>query len=71
MIALWGFREGEKWVWWSMFIGGIPAFLAGLITHFVIGYTTFIHLLPAYMASVIYIFGLILSYPYLMKKKIS
>jgi dihydroorotate dehydrogenase len=71
MISLWGFREGEKWVWWSMLIGGIPAFLSGLITHFVIGYTTLIHLLPAYIACIIYIFGLILSYPFLMKKKIS
>ncbi|MGM0874934.1 MAG: dihydroorotate dehydrogenase [Bacillota bacterium] len=69
MISLWGFREGEKWVWWSMFVGGIPAFLSGFITHFVIGYTTFIHLLPAYIACVIYIFGLIVSYPYLMKRK--
>jgi hypothetical protein len=37
--------------------------LVGLITHFVIGYTTFIHLLPAYIACAIYLFGLFASYP--------
>lgn len=68
MISLWGIREGEKWVWSSMLFGGIPAFLSGIITHFVIGYTTFIHLLPAYIACILYIFGLIASFPYLMKK---
>ncbi|KKI91655.1 dihydroorotate dehydrogenase [Bacillus sp. SA1-12] len=68
LLSIWGFREGEKWVWWSLFIGGIPAFLAGIITHFVIGYTTFIHLLPAYIAIILYVFGLILSFPYLMRR---
>lgn len=68
MVSLWGFRERAKWVWWSLFIGGIPAFLAGIITHFVIGYTTFSHLLPAYIACGLYVCGLLLSYPYLMKK---
>ncbi|MBO1513215.1 dihydroorotate dehydrogenase [Metabacillus bambusae] len=68
MISLWGFREGEKWVWWSMLVGGLPAFLAGIITHFVIGYTTFIHLLPAYITCVLYVMGLLLSFPFLMRR---
>ncbi|MFD2213633.1 dihydroorotate dehydrogenase [Metabacillus endolithicus] len=67
MISLWGFREGDKWVWWSMLIGGFPAFLAGITIHFVIGYTTFAHLLPAYVAVALYIFGLIFTYSFLMK----
>jgi dihydroorotate dehydrogenase len=68
MISLWGFREGEKWVWWSLIVGGLPAFSAGIITHFVIGYTTFIHLLPAYIAFVLYVLGLLLTFPFLMRR---
>ncbi|QED47070.1 dihydroorotate dehydrogenase [Cytobacillus dafuensis] len=65
MTALWGFQQGANWVWKTFLIGGIPAFSAGIFTHFIIGYTTFIHLLPAYFALIIYIIGLILSKPFL------
>ncbi|TKC18078.1 dihydroorotate dehydrogenase [Robertmurraya kyonggiensis] len=60
-LSLWGFHQGQRWVWYTFLIGGIPAFSAGLLTHFFIGYTTFIHLLPAYIAFVLYIVGLVLS----------
>lgn len=36
MLALWGIREGERWVWWSFTIGAIPAFAAGILTHFLL-----------------------------------
>ena len=62
MLALWGFHQGNSWVWWTFFIGGLPAFFAGIYVHFAIGYTTFIHLLPAYFALVLYMVGLVLSY---------
>ena len=62
MLALWGFHQGNRWVWWTFFIGGFPAFFAGIYVHFAIGYTTFIHLLPAYFALVLYMVGLVLSY---------
>ncbi|MEH7381825.1 dihydroorotate dehydrogenase [Bacillus sp. JJ1533] len=61
-ISLWGFQQGNKWVWWTLLIGGIPAFLAGIWIHFAIGYTTFIHLLPAYFALCLFFIGLILTY---------
>jgi len=61
MISLWGFQQGEKWVWKTLLIGGIPAFVSGIVTHFIIGYTTFIHILPAYFALFLYVTGLILS----------
>lgn len=60
-LSLWGFHQGERWVWYTLFIGGIPAFSAGLLTHFLIGYTIFIHLLPAYFALFLYLIGLVLS----------
>jgi dihydroorotate dehydrogenase len=64
-ISLWGFREGEKWIWWTFFIGGLPGFTAGIGTHFHIGYTDFVHLLPAYFLVVLFIVGLIYSFNYL------
>ncbi|MFC0558235.1 dihydroorotate dehydrogenase [Halalkalibacter alkalisediminis] len=64
MISLWGFQQGNRWVWWTLFIGGIPAFTSGIAVHFAIGYTTFIHLLPAYFALLLYVTGLLFSYRY-------
>ncbi|WP_053364979.1 dihydroorotate dehydrogenase [Bacillus sp. FJAT-27245] len=69
MVALWGIREGERWVWWTFSIGALPAFLAGIVTHFIIGYTDFIHLLPAYFALLLYLLGVICTAPYLLKKQ--
>ena len=68
MIALWGFQQGNKWLWWTLLFGGIPAFSAGIGVHFAIGYTTFIHLLPAYYAFALYLMGLILTYTFFHKK---
>ncbi len=69
MISLWGFRKGERWIWNTLAIGALPAFIAGIGTHFYIGYTTFIHLLPVYLLVAIYVIGLLLSYPFLHAKK--
>ena len=60
-LSLWGFHQGSAWVWRTFLIGGIPAFAAGLLTHFYIGYIDFIHLLPAYFALVLYVGGLVLT----------
>ena len=68
MLSLWGFRKGESWIWNTLAIGALPAFLAGIGTHFHIGYTTFIHLLPVYFLIILYLLGLVLSYPFLKKK---
>ncbi len=62
MLSLWGFQQGNKWVWWTLLIGGIPAFICGIAVHFAIGYTTFIHLLPAYFALALFVLGLLYSF---------
>jgi dihydroorotate dehydrogenase len=64
-IALWGYKEGAKWIWWTLAIGGLPGFLTGIGTHFMIGYDNHFHLSPAYLLFVFYLVGLIYSYPYL------
>jgi dihydroorotate dehydrogenase len=68
MLALWGYRKGERWIWNTLAIGALPAFIAGIGTHIYIGYTTFIHLLPVYFLIILYLLGLVLSYPFLKKK---
>lgn len=65
MIALWGYREGAKWIWWTLALGGLPGFLTGVGTHFMIGYDNHFHLSPAYLLFVFYLLGLVYSYPYL------
>jgi dihydroorotate dehydrogenase len=68
MLALWGFRKGERWIWNTLAIGALPAFIAGIGTHLYIGYTTFVHLLPVYFLILLYLLGLVFSYPFLKKK---
>ncbi|WP_318503003.1 hypothetical protein [Bacillus sp. T3] len=52
----------------TLAIGALPAFIAGIGTHFYIGYTDFLHLLPVYFLVILYLGGLGLSYPFLKKK---
>lgn len=68
-IALWGYKEGAKWIWWTLAIGGLPGFLTGVGTHFMIGYDNHFHLSPAYLLFLFYIVGLVYSYPYLCGRK--
>jgi dihydroorotate dehydrogenase len=67
-IALWGIREGERWMWWMLLFGGLPGFVAGFGVHGAIGYTDWFHLLPAFVALALYVAGLILLYPYLTRQ---
>ncbi|NQX70191.1 hypothetical protein HQN90_29045 [Paenibacillus alba] len=64
--ALWGVGQGKSWLWWTFLWGGLPGFTAGLLIHFHIGYMDFIHLLPVYIAVMLYGIGLYLLYPYLV-----
>jgi dihydroorotate dehydrogenase len=65
LISLWGYREGERWLWWSYCLGGLAGLLPGIGIHFVIGYVDWYHLLPAFAAVLLYLVGLVFAYPYL------
>lgn len=69
IMALWGIEQGRRWLWWTLLIGGAPGFYAGLSVHYGIGYIDFVHLLPAFVSVFLYVTGLILLYPYMMKQK--
>lgn len=70
LTALWGIQQGERWLWWTFLLGGIPGFAAAFGVHIAIGYLDFIHLLPPLIALLLYMVGLILLYPYLMGKRV-
>jgi len=71
ITALWGIQIGRSWLWRTLCFGGAPAFFSALSVHFDIGYTDFVHLLPAWFAVALYITGLILLYPYLHSRTTS
>lgn len=48
LCALWGFRRGTAWLWWSLLLAGTVAYSATIIVHMAVGYTSLRHLLPAY-----------------------
>lgn len=71
LLALWGFRRGARWVWWTLAGAGVSEFLATVIVHLSVGYTNFWHLTPTMLAALPYALGLTLSYPYLCQERYS
>ncbi|MEA2602194.1 MAG: dihydroorotate dehydrogenase [Acidobacteriota bacterium] len=63
--ALWGFRNGSARLWWTMLIAGTSAYAAALGIHLTVGYTSLMHLLPAFGGLGIFLVGLGLSAGYL------
>ena len=49
LISMWGWRRGQRWVWWSLLLGCAFGTVPVLIVHFVIGYTHLEHLAPVYV----------------------
>jgi hypothetical protein len=66
LLALWGFRRGEPWVWWTLLFAGLAGFLGGVYAHVAVGYLEFGHLLPLAASGAIFVAGLVLSAPYLL-----
>ena len=63
--ALWGFRNGSAWLWWTMLVSGVSAYAAALGIHYSVGYMSWLHLLPAFGGLLIFLLGLALSASYL------
>jgi dihydroorotate dehydrogenase len=66
--ALWGYRRGSSWLWWSFLVAGLAAYSAAVGVHYAVGYESLKHLLPALGGLVLFLLGLILSYPFLCKE---
>ncbi|MBJ7289392.1 hypothetical protein [Williamsia sp.] len=65
LISLWGWRRGERWVWWSLLIGCVSGTVPALAVHLDIGYTTVSHLLPLYVLMLVVTIALTISRPFL------
>jgi hypothetical protein len=66
--ALWGYRRGAAWLWWTVLIAGLAAYAAAIGVHFAVGYLSLMHLLPAFGGLALFLLGLALSYPFLCRK---
>jgi hypothetical protein len=68
LTALWGFRRGYGWLWWSFLLAGVPAYACAIGVHLTVGYTSLMHLMPAFLGSALYATALALSWGYLSAK---
>jgi hypothetical protein len=66
--ALWGYRRGAAWLWWTLLLAGSMAYAAAIGVHYAVGYLSIKHLLPAFGGFGLMLLGLILSYPFLCRK---
>jgi dihydroorotate dehydrogenase len=63
--TLWGFRQGERWLWWAFSTSALPAYGAAIGVHLAVGYTNVMHLAPAFAGLALFSAALAFSYPYL------
>jgi hypothetical protein len=68
MTALWGYRQGARWLWWTFLAAGTPAYVAAIGVHLAVGYTNLWHLAPAFAGSAVFAVALFLSHPYLCRR---
>jgi drug/metabolite transporter (DMT)-like permease len=61
LISLWGWRRGQRWLWWCLLLGCASATVPVLVVHFAIGYTHLVHLAPVYLLVVAVAAALALS----------
>jgi dihydroorotate dehydrogenase len=67
LTALWGYRQGSRWLWWAFLTSALPAYAAAIGVHLAVGYTNPMHLAPAFAGLALFLTALALSYPYLCR----
>ncbi|MBI4940736.1 MAG: hypothetical protein HY830_08315 [Actinobacteria bacterium] len=65
LLAAWGWRRGERWVWWCLALGAVAGFGPTVAVHRAVGYTDLGHLAPVYLGIALTAVALWLSRPYL------
>lgn len=48
LAALWGFRRGAAWLWWTFLAAGTVGYGVAIAVHHAVGYVDVRHLAPAY-----------------------
>jgi dihydroorotate dehydrogenase len=69
LTALWGYRQGYRWLWWTLLGVGVAGYVPAIVVHFAVGYCNWRHLAPACAGASLCAVGLILSYPYLCQPR--
>lgn len=67
--ALWGFRRGAAWLWWTTLIAGVISYATAIGVHYAVGYLSVKHLLPAFGGLGLMLVGLMLSYSFLCRRE--
>lgn len=70
LTALWGFRAGERWIWWALAISGNIAFALAIGVHFAVQYHSLEHLIPAVLGWVLWWVALGLSHEWLTRQSV-
>ncbi|MDB5352179.1 MAG: hypothetical protein JWN86_3426 [Planctomycetota bacterium] len=65
LSALWGYRRGARWLWWTIALASFPGFAATIAVHMVVGYHDLKHLAPVFLGAGLFAVSLALSYPFL------
>jgi dihydroorotate dehydrogenase len=68
LTSLWGFRPGERWLWWTLLLAGLPGYAAAIGVHYVVGYHSTFHLAPAYLGLSLFAAALAAAYPSLCRR---
>ena len=59
--ALWGYRRGSAWLWWTMLLAGLAAYVPAIAVHYAVGYTDPMHLAPAWSGLGFFLAALVFS----------
>src|SRR6185295_7005097 len=63
MFSIWcGTRPGARGLWWALFVSGMVGFACAIGVHPIVGYTSFVHLAPAYAGALAFLVGIALLY---------
>jgi len=68
LTALWGFRPGERWLWWTLLGAGVPAYAAAIGVHYAVGYESTFHLAPAFAGLTLFGVSMAAAYPSLGRR---
>ncbi len=68
LTALWGFRPGERWLWWTVLAAGLPAYAAAIGVHYAVGYQSAFHLAPAFAGLALFGASMAAAYPSLCRQ---
>lgn len=69
LTSLWGYREGERWLWCTFAAAGLPVFVAALQVYHSIDYLSPWLLARVVVAFVIYAVGLLCSFQFFFKSR--